>query len=77
MIHHAIAYPGGFVCAYQRPMGELCAVSEHPTRESAQQAAAKLNYQHRARMAQAQATRWREHAIARRPVRWFEPDQFA
>lgn len=78
MHHAAIAIPGGFACAYRRPNGELCAVSEHATRDSAHAAATQRNAAHAAMLAAQQSSlaRHREHAY-RRPVRWFEPDAFA
>ena len=74
----AIAIPGGFACAYRSPRGYLVAESDHPTRDSAQREADRLNAQYEADIARAQAARFRQHAFAeRRPVRWFEPDAFA
>ena len=74
----AIAIQGGFACAYQSPRGYLVAESDHPTRESAQREADRINAEQAAALARAQAARFRQHAYAeRRPVRWFEPDAFA
>lgn len=74
----AIAIPGGFACAYQRPNGQLCAISDHATRDSAQAMADRKNREHAALLEAQRSSRviHREHA-QRRPVRWFEPDAFA
>lgn len=78
MKHFAVATPGGYVVAYRSPRGYLVAVSDHVTRDSAQRAADGINAAAAARQAQAEATRYRQHAYTeRRPVRWFEPDAFA
>lgn len=78
MRHIAIAVPDGFVCAYQRPGGQLCAVSEHATREGAMARATQKNREYAAQQAAQRNSiaRHREHG-QRRPVRWFEPDAFA
>ena len=78
MNRFAIAMQGGFACAYRSPSGYLVAESDHPTRESAQREADRINAQQAADLARAQAARFRQHAFEqRRPVRWFEPDAFA
>lgn len=78
MRHIAIAVPDGYVCAYRRPNGQLCAVSDHTTREAAQAHADEINRQLAAELAAQRSSRalHRQHGM-RRPVRWFEPDAFA
>lgn len=76
MKHIAIAIPGGFAVAYQRHTGQLVAVSEHATRESAAQEAQRLDLIARIEQARAERAGLRQNGM-RRPVRWFEPDAFA
>lgn len=76
----AIAMPGGYAVAYHSALGGLTSVTECATREAAELQAAYRNAQHQAeiRAQHASLARHREHAMKpRRPVRWFEPDQFA
>jgi len=78
MRHIAIAFRDGFICAYRRPNGQLCPVSDHNTRESAQAEAERRNAAHAAKLAAETGSiaQHRQHAY-RRPVRWFEQDAFA
>jgi len=77
MTHIPIAMQGGFAVAYQRHTGQLVAVSEHATRESATREAQRINLLARLDHERAARAALTQHAIQRRPVRWFEPDAFA
>lgn len=77
--YSAHAIRGGFAVAYTRPDNTLCAVMDCPTRQTAQREADRLNLLQQAQQRAADLAALREHAYSdyRRPVRWFEPDDFA
>lgn len=82
MHHFPVAMKSGFAVAYRRPNGDLCAVADCPTRETAQAKANELNAEaERAQAAASSFTTHRTHGwvppAERRPVRWFPDDAFA
>ena len=78
MQHIAVPADAGYAVAYRRPNGELCALGEHPTYQSAKREADRLNAQQQARQ-RLEAHRAMLAAMERprRPVRYFEADAFA
>lgn len=78
MKYFVCAIQGGYAVVNRTALGQLDIVMEAWDRGAAECAAKALQAQFDARMAAAQAARFREHALQpRRPVRWFEPDAFA
>lgn len=82
MHHFPVAIKNGFAVAYRRPNGELCAVADCPTRETAQAKANELNaYAAKYAAKDSSFTTHRTHGwvppAERKPVRWFPDDAFA
>lgn len=67
----------GFAVAFVSVRGDLVAVSEHPTPESARNECIQLAKQQRVAAFLQTAEKPAHSARFARPVRWFEPDQFA
>lgn len=78
MKYTVCAIQGGYAVVNRTALGRLEVVEEAWDRRAADRRAAQLQAAHDARMAAAQAARFREHALQpRRHVRYFEPDAFA
>lgn len=77
--HLVVAVPGGFAVAFRSALGGLVAVVECADRNTAEAQAKRLDAEAEARAAIAASARarYREHGMARRPVRFFEPDAYA
>jgi hypothetical protein len=67
----------GYAVAFVSAHGDLIAVSEHPTPDSAAAEARRLNLEHRAAALLAAATAAAHRPRCARPVRCFPPDEFA
>lgn len=67
----------GYAVAFVSAHGDLIAVSEHPTPESAAAEARRLNIKHRAAAFLTAATAAAHRPRFARPVRCFPPDEFA
>lgn len=67
----------GYAVAFVSAHGDLIAVSEHPTPDSAAAEARRLNLAHRAAALLAAATAAAHRPRCARPVRCFPPDEFA
>lgn len=77
MTHLVVAMPSGFAACARRPNGGLVPRSEHLTRESAKRECQRLDLMERLEMERARWRGLRQNGMDSRPVRWFEPDQFA
>lgn len=71
-----VAVRGGYLVAYIRPDGTLCAVSDHATIDTAKKWA-QYNQAEELKRCQREALRAIAADTIRRPVRYFEPDAFA
>lgn len=75
--HLVVETDTGYAVAYVSVRGDLVALSEHGTPESAQDECRQLTKQQRVSAFLKTAEKPAHQPRFARPVRWFEPDQFA